>query len=108
MEGDFLLNAVSRGADVHVTGHSDFKDASLEIDGNVHARDRWPASMDFHFSHLDADPFLDGLLRKHVVRNSTVAGGIQLPGPPRDPEQVYLTSEPSGFYGEAAETQVPN
>jgi translocation and assembly module TamB len=107
-EGNFLLNAMSRGADVHVTGHSDFKDASLEIDGNVHARDRWATSMDFHFSHLDADPFLDGLLRKHVVRNSTVAGDIQLRGPLRDPEQLNLTGDLSDLYAEAGKTQVRN
>jgi len=105
MEGDFLLNAVSRGADVHVTGHSDFKDASLEIEGSVHARDRWPATINFHFSHLDADPFLDSLLRKHVVRNSTVAGDIQVQGPLRDPEQLSLSGNLSDLYAEAGKTQ---
>ena len=105
MEGDFLLNAVSRGADVHVTGHSGFKDASLEINGTVHARDRWPTNMDFHFSHLDADPFLDGLLRNHMVRNSTVAGDIQLQGPLRDPEQMNVTGNLSDLYAEAGKTQ---
>jgi translocation and assembly module TamB len=108
LEGDFLLNAASRGADVHVTGHSDFKDASLEIDGNVHARDRWPASMNFHFSHLDADPFLDSLLRKHTVRHSTVAGDMQLQGPLRDPEQLDLTGNLSDLRAEAGKTEFRN
>ncbi|HEX3104392.1 MAG TPA: translocation/assembly module TamB domain-containing protein [Terriglobales bacterium] len=105
MEGDFLLNAASHGADMHVTGHSEFKDASLEIDGSVHARDRWPASINFHFSHLDADPFLDSLLRKHVVRNSTVAGDIQVLGPLRDPEQMNVTGNLSDLYAEAGKAQ---
>jgi translocation and assembly module TamB len=108
VEGDFLLNAQSRGAEVHVTGHSDFKDASLEIDGNVHARDRWPASMNFHFSHLDVDPFLDSLLRKHVVRHSMVAGDLQLQGPLRDPEQLSLTGNLSDLYAEAGKTRFRN
>jgi len=108
LEGDFFLNAVSRGADVHVTGHSDFKDASLEIEGNVHARDRWPASMNFHFSHLDADPFLDSLLSKRVVRHSAVAGDMQLQGPLRDPEQLSLTGNLSDLYAEAGKTQFRN
>jgi translocation and assembly module TamB len=108
LEGDFLLNAVSRGADVHVTGHSDFKDASLELDGNVGMRDRWPANMSFHFSHLDADPFLDGLFRKHFLRNSTVAGDIRVQGPLRDPEQLNLTGNLSDLYAEVAKAQVRN
>lgn len=107
-EGDFLLNAQSRGPDVHLAGHSDFKDASLEIDGNVHARDRWPAGMNFHFSHLDADPFLDSLLRKRVVRHSTVAGDMQLQGPLRDPEQLSLSGNLSDLYAEAGKTQLRN
>jgi translocation and assembly module TamB len=107
-EGDFLLNAVSRGSEVHVTGHSDFRDASLEIDGSVHASDRWPANMNFHFSHLDADPFLDSLLHKHLVRNSTVAGDMQLQGPLRDPEQLSLTGNLSDLYSEAGKTQFRN
>jgi translocation and assembly module TamB len=108
VEGDFLLNAQSRGAEVHVSGHSDFKDASLEIGGNVHARERWPASINFHFSHLDADPFLDSLLRRHVVSHSTVAGDLQLQGPLRDPEQLSLTGNLSDLYAEAGKTQFRN
>lgn len=108
LEGDFLLNAVSRGADMHLTGHSEFKDASLEIDGSVHARDRWPGSVNLHFSHLDADPFLDTLLRKHVVRHSTMAGDLQLQGPLRDPEQLSLTGNLTDLYAEIGKTQFRN
>lgn len=108
LEGDFLLNAQSRGTEVHVTGHSDFKDASLEIDGNVHARDRWPANMNLHFSHLDVDPFLDSLLRRRVVRHSAVAGDIQLRGPLRDPEQLSLTGNLSDLYAEVGKTPFRN
>ncbi|MGH9517624.1 MAG: translocation/assembly module TamB domain-containing protein [Terriglobales bacterium] len=107
-EGDFVLNAQSRGAEMHVTGHSDFKDASLEVDGNVHVRERWPGSLNFHFSHLDVDPFLDSLLRKYVVRHSTVAGDLQLQGPLRDPEQLSLTGNLSDLYVEAGKTPFRN
>jgi translocation and assembly module TamB len=74
----------------------------------VHARERWPTSMNFHFSHLDAEPFLDSLLRKHVFRHSTVAGDIQLQGPLRDPEQLNLTGNLSDLYAEAGKTQFRN
>jgi translocation and assembly module TamB len=107
-EGDFLLNAVSRGTDVHVTGHSDFKDAELQIEGNVRMRERWPANINFHFSHLDADPFLDTLLRGHTVRQSAIAGDIQVQGPLRDPQQLNLVGNLSDFYAEAGKTQFRN
>jgi translocation and assembly module TamB len=107
-EGDFLLNAVSRGAEVHVTGHSDFKDASLEIDGNVQMRERWPAHIDLHFSHLDADPFLDNFFRGQIIRHSAVAGNLQLQGPLRDPEQLNLVGQLSDLYAEVGKTQFRN
>lgn len=107
-EGDFLLNAVSHGADVHVTGHSDFKDASLEIDGNVRMRERWPAHIDFHFSHLDADPFLGNLFRGQIIRHSAVAGNLQLQGPLLDPEQLNLVGQLSDLYAEVGKTQFRN
>jgi translocation and assembly module TamB len=107
-EGDFLLQAVSRGADVHLTGHSDFKDASLEIAGDVRMRDRWPAHIDLHFSHLDADPYLDSLLRNHIIRHSAVAGDLQLDGPLRDPQQLKITGNLSDLYAEAGKTQFRN
>ncbi len=89
-EGDFLLTAVSRGPDVRLTGHSDFKDADLRIDGNVRLRELWPAHIDFHFTHLDADPFLQSFLRKHVFDHSAVAGDLTLEGPLRDPQRLNI------------------
>jgi translocation and assembly module TamB len=56
-EGDFLLNAISRGPEVMIAGRSDFKDAELQVDGAMRLRDQWPAHINFHFSHLNADPF---------------------------------------------------
>ena len=33
--GDYVLEAVTQGSDLQVTGHSQFKDAELNIDGKV-------------------------------------------------------------------------
>ena len=107
-EGDFMLNAISHGADVHVTGHSDFKDAELQIDGNVRMRDLWPAHINFHFSHLDADPFLDTLLRSRIIGHSAVAGDLTLEGPLRVPQQLNVVGNLSDLYAEAGKTQFRN
>lgn len=107
-EGDFLLSAVSRGADVRLTGHSNFKDAELQIDGNVRLREQWPAHIDFHFAHLDADPFLQSFLRSRVISNSAVAGDVTLEGPLRAPEQLNIVGNLSDLYAEAGKIRVHN
>jgi translocation and assembly module TamB len=108
LEGDFLLNAVSHGTDVRLTGHSDFKDADLRIDGKVRLREQWPAHIDFHFSHLDADPFLDSFLRSHIIGHSAVAGDLMLEGPLRVPQQLNVVGNLSDLYAEAGKTQFRN
>jgi translocation and assembly module TamB len=107
-EGDFLLNAVSRGTDVRLTGHSDFKDAELHIDGNVRLREQWPAHIDFHFSHLDADPFLQSFLRNRVINHSAIAGDLTLEGPLRSPQQLNIVGNLSDLYAEAGKIRFRN
>jgi len=107
-EGDFLLNAVSRGPDVRLTGHSDFKDAELQIEGNVRLRDLWPAHIDLHFSHLDADPFLQSFLRRHVIDHSAVAGNLTIEGPLRDPQHLNIIGNLTELNAEAAKIRVHN
>ena len=107
-EGDFLLNAVSHGADVRLTGHSEFKDAELQINGNVRMRDLWPAHINFHFSHLDADPFLETFLQSQIIGHSAVAGDLTLEGPLRAPQQLNVVGNLSDLYAEAAKTQFRN
>jgi len=107
-EGDFLLNAVSRGPDVRLTGHSDFKDAELKIDGNVRLREQWPAHIDFHFSHLDADPFLQTFLGSRVIDHSAVAGDLTLEGPLRVPQQLSVVGNLSDVSAEARKVRVRN
>jgi len=107
-EGGFLLNAVSRGAGVHLTGHSDFKDAELQVDGNVRLREQWPAHIDFHFSHLDADPFLQTFLSSRIIDHSAVAGDLTLEGPLRAPQQLNVVGNLSDVSAEARNVRVRN
>jgi translocation and assembly module TamB len=51
--GNYLIDAVTHGADMRLTGRSDFPDAELSIDGNVHLRQLWPAQINLHFARLD-------------------------------------------------------
>lgn len=89
-EGDYQLDAVTRGLNLRLTGRSEFKNAQLAINGNVLMRDRWPARMDFHFARLDADPFIQSYLGGHITGHSTVAGDLTVQGPLLDPKRLTV------------------
>lgn len=89
--GDYLLSAVTHGQNLNLTGHSEFKTAQLAINGNVSMRDRWPSRVDFHFSRLDIDAFIQSYLHGHITGHSSVAGDLSVQGPLLDPEQLQLT-----------------
>ncbi|HKW16802.1 MAG TPA: translocation/assembly module TamB domain-containing protein [Terriglobales bacterium] len=107
-EGNFLLNVTSRGADARIVGRSDFKDAELQLEGNVRLRDQWPAHVNLHFSHLNADPFLHSYPRGAVIKHSAVAGALTLDGPLRKPRELSLAGDLSDVYAEAGKTSFRN
>ncbi len=108
MAGDFLLNAVSRGPNLRLTGHSDFKNADLSIDGSVLLRDLWPAQIDFHFTHLDADSFVEAYLHGHLTGHSALAGDLRLQGPLRNPQQLSVVGNLTDLSAEVEKVKLHN
>ena len=106
--GDYQLNAVSRGADLHLTGHSEFKNAELRVEGNIRLREDWPAHIDFHFTRLDVDSFLESYLHGHVTGHSAVAGDLLLAGPLRKPEQLGIAGNLTDFYADVESVKLRN
>ena len=106
--GNFSLDAVSHGPDVRLTGHSDSPKAELLVDGNVRLRDQWPARIDFHFTRLDIDPFLESYLHGHVTGHSAVAGDLLLEGPLRDPQRLSLAGNLTDVYAELQKVKLRN
>lgn len=96
--GDFTIDAVTQGADLRLTGHSQFEHAELSIDGNIHLRGDWPSSVNLHFNHLDVDPLLRTYLQGRVTGHSAVAGVLQLQGPLRMPRELNIAGNLSDFY----------
>jgi len=86
--GDFEFQAVTRGADMQLTGRSKFEKAQLTIDGDVHLRDQFPANLNLHLDHLDVDALLRTYLGDRVTGHSSVAGNLQLTGPLREPRDL--------------------
>src|SRR5947199_1992667 len=106
--GAFLLNANSHGPDLRVTGHSEFKNAELLLDGNVRLRERWPALIDLQFTRLDVDSFLQTYLHGHVTGHSAVAGSLRIEGPLLDPEQLRVTGNLSDLFADVEKVKLRN
>jgi len=106
--GDYVVNAVTKGSDMHVVGRSDFKDSALNIEGDVTLREDWPATIVAQFNHLDVDALLRTYLRGQFTGHSAAAGEIHMTGPLRNPRQLQLTGAVDSFSAEIERVQVNN
>ena len=106
--GNYLVNAVTHGPDMRLTGHSESGVSELTIDGNVRLRELWPARIDFHFNHLDIDSFVESYLQGHITGHSAVAGDLVLQGPLRDPRKLSLTGNLTDLYAEVEKIKIRN
>ena len=106
--GDYLLDATTQGSDLHVSGRSQFQNAELLVDGDVHLRDDRPCHINLQFNHLDVDPVLRTYLRAPLTGHSAAAGELQLQGPFRNPRAMKVTGQISDFFVEAERIQVRN
>jgi len=108
LAGDFVLDASTQGAELRLQGRSQFQNAQLDLDGNVHLREQWPATIYLHFGRLDVDPVLRAYLKGHLTAHSEVTGDLQLLGPLRNPGELQVNGNLSDFFAEAAHIQVRN
>ena len=91
--GNFTFEAVTRGADLQLTGRSSFEKGQLAIDGTVHLRGDWPAELALRFDNLDIDSLLRPYLHSGVTGHSSVAGGLELRGPLRDTRKLTAVGD---------------
>ena len=90
--GDFTINAVSHGADIRITGQSEFDQAELKVDGGFQVHGDWPADIYFRFSQLDVDSLLRIYMPGGVTGHSRTLGSVHLSGPLRRPRELQLTA----------------
>jgi translocation and assembly module TamB len=95
--GDFTFDAVTRGADMQVTGRSNFENAQLSIDGDVHMRGDWPAKLGLRFEAFDVDSLLRPYLGSHITGHVPAAGSLQLSGPLLRPSLLNATGDLTSF-----------
>ena len=89
--GDFTLQGVTQGAELHLTGRSQLQPAELTLDGDVHLRDGWPSTLTLRFSHLNLDAPLHPYLQGRLTGHSSASGELRVQGPLRQPHDLSLT-----------------
>jgi translocation and assembly module TamB len=85
--GDFDLQAVTQGSQLHLTGNSHFNQGTLALNGSIQLRKDYPANLSFQMDQFDADPLWHGYVSGNLKAHALVAGSMDLRGPLRQPEQ---------------------
>ncbi|MGH9503842.1 MAG: translocation/assembly module TamB domain-containing protein [Terriglobales bacterium] len=106
--GDFTINAVSQGADLRITGQSQFEQAELKVDGNAHLREDWPADVYFRFHQLDLDSVFQTYLRGAVSGHSRADGEVHMVGPLRRPRELQFTANLDNLDADVEDVKIKN
>jgi len=106
--GDYTLDAVTQGSELRVSGHSQFKNAELNIDGKVQLRGDWPGTITLHFNRLDVDSVVRTYLKRRVTGLSTVTGDLQLQGPLRNPNQLEIVGNLNDLFADIEHVKIRN
>lgn len=91
--GNIMLDAVTQGTEMRVTGSTRFQTAALLLNGTVHLREEFPATFHLTFSHFDLDPLLRAYLRGRVTGHSSIAGDVRIQGPLKAPRELTVAAE---------------
>jgi translocation and assembly module TamB len=89
--GSMTILAETHGEDVSLRGRSNFENADLTIDGNVHLRGVWPGQITLKFSHLDFDPLIRAYFQGQITGHSSIAGSVDIRGPMKQPGYLLVT-----------------
>lgn len=106
--GDFMVTAVTRGSDLHLTGRSSFKESELSLDGAIRMRDQWPADLKAQFNHLDVDSLIRVYFGGRLTGHSAMAGEVRLRGPLRKPGELDIAANLTSFLVDIANIKVAN
>jgi translocation and assembly module TamB len=95
--GEFNFEAVTHGADMQLTGRSNFDTGRLAIDGSIHLRDDWPAQLALAFDDFHADSLVRPYLGAHVSTHVPATGNMRLSGPLLRPGLIRATGDLTSF-----------
>ncbi len=106
--GDFTINAVSQGAELRITGQSQFEKADVKVDGNVHLREDWPADVYFRFHQFELDPIFRTYLHGAVNGHSRADGEVHMVGPLRRPAELQFIANLDNLDADVEDVKIKN
>ncbi|HEY3972598.1 MAG TPA: translocation/assembly module TamB domain-containing protein [Candidatus Sulfotelmatobacter sp.] len=95
LQGGLDFEAVTKGAEMRLTGRSEFSKGSLALDGTVAMRGDYPANISVRTDHVDLDALWRAYLGGQLTGHSAVAGTITMTGPLRYPQRWKLEGNAS-------------
>ena len=107
-EGDFSVTATTRDNHTYLVGRSEFKQASLDLDGDLRLQDDLPTQMSLRFSRLDVDPLLQAYLRGRISGHSSSAGTIAVSGPLLRPRDLEVRGDVAEFRANIENLKIQN
>jgi translocation and assembly module TamB len=106
--GEFTINAISQGAELRVTGESQFEQADMKVDGNVHLREDWPADVYFRFHQFELDSIFKTYMRGAVTGHSRADGEVHMVGPLRRPRELQFTANLDNLNADIEDVKIKN
>jgi translocation and assembly module TamB len=93
LAGGIYLEAVTKGGELRLTGHSELPHGTLLLEGKVQMRDDYPANITARVDHVDLDALWRAYLGGQLTGHSSVGGTLTMQGPLRYPRQWRLSGE---------------
>ena len=90
LTGDLFLQAMTKGRELVVSGHSQFPKGSLTVEGTVGMQGDYPANITARMDHLDLDALWRAYLGDQLTGHSAVVGSVTMQGPLRYTQQWRL------------------
>ena len=99
---------MSQGPELRITGQSQFEQADLKVDGNVHLREDWPADVYFRFHQFELDAIFKTYLRGAVNGHSRADGEVHMVGPLRRPRELQFTANLDNLDADVEDVKIKN
>jgi translocation and assembly module TamB len=106
--GNLTVVAETHGEDVTLRGRSNFENAELNVDGNVHLRGDWPGQITVKLSHLDFDPLIRAYFQGQITGHSSIAGAVDIRGPMKRPGSLKISGNVSQLSAELENVKLQN
>ncbi len=103
--GDFYLDAVTHGRSLDLKGHSDFDQASLNIQGSVDLEKDFAADLNLDFQNLNIVSLLSIYLPGKITGHTPAGGTVHVRGPLRTPRDLLASVEIRSFSAQVEHVQ---